>query len=233
VGGAIAGRSAATLLGAGLSGPADLVEIIAPRSARPQHGDVITHSSSFTADEIRIIGGVPVTTALRTCWDLAQWLPVAEAVVLVDRLLHARLVTVAELAEYCSRRAGARGVRRFKRVVSYADGRAESPQESRLRVALLLAGLPAPNAQHEIYDASGFIARVDLAYEQWKIAMEYDGVWHAEGAQLHRDRQRLNRLQAAGWLVLHVTAERLRNDLQGVIREVAQAIHTRRRSLRT
>ncbi|MFC7481323.1 endonuclease domain-containing protein [Luedemannella flava] len=179
-----------------------------------------------------MIRGVPTTTAVRTCWDLAQWLPLTEAVTLTDRLLHAGLVTAGQLDEYAARRAGGRGIRRFTKMASLADGRAESPQESRLRVALRLAGLPAPDAQHEIYDADGLVARTDLAYPEYRIALEYDGQWHGDANQLHRDRQRLNRLQSAGWLVLHVTSARLRDDLSGVIREVTQAIHARRRSAR-
>ncbi|GAA1735034.1 endonuclease domain-containing protein [Luedemannella helvata] len=229
-GGAIAGRSAATLLGPGLCGPDDPVETITPRPARPRIADVIPHTGTVGPDEVRTIGGVPVTTALRTCWDLAQWLTLEEAVVLVDRLLHARQVTVTDLTRYADHRAGVRGIRRFRRVIALADGRAASPQESRLRVALRLAGLPAPQVQHEIHDSAGFVARTDLAYEEARIAIEYDGVWHGDAAQLHRDRQRLNRLQAAGWLVLHVTSTRLRTDLDGIIREVTQALHARRRT---
>ena len=148
---------------------------------------------------------------------------------LVDRLLRARLVTRPDLDKYANRRAGERGIRRFKRVVALADGRAESPQESRLRVALVLGGLPTPDVQWEIHDADGFVARVDLGYPQWRIALEYDGVWHAGAAQLPRDRQRLNRLQLAGWLVIHVTADRLRDDLPGLPREIALTIQSRRR----
>jgi very-short-patch-repair endonuclease len=37
-------------------------------------------------------------------------------------------------------------------------------------------------------------------------SVEYDGAWHAEPGQFARDRERLNRLQAAGWRVVFVTA---------------------------
>lgn len=87
-----------------------------------------------------------------------------------------------------------------------ADGRAESPPESRLRVGLILAGLPAPQPQFEVRHDRRFVARVDLAYPQRKLAIEYDGAWHGEPGQFGRDRQRLNQLLAAGWRVIHVTA---------------------------
>jgi hypothetical protein len=231
-GGSIAGRSAATLLGAGLSGPDDPVELLVPERSVPRVAGVIAHTASLATGDTRVVRGVRVTTPARTCWDLSQWLPVAEAVVIVDRLLKAELVTRLDLDSFAAARlegVGPRGVRRFRRVIGLSDGRAESPQESRLRVALVQAGLPQPVAQVEIFDEDGLIARTDLAYPEWRIAMEYDGLWHAGADQLHRDRRRLNRLQAAGWLVIHVTSARLRDDFPAVVRELRGAIESRRR----
>ncbi|MFC7484646.1 endonuclease domain-containing protein [Luedemannella flava] len=85
---------------------------------------------------------------------------------------------------------------------------------------IVLSGLPAPQVQWEVYDAAGFVARVDLAYPEVRVAIEYDGLWHASADQLHHDRRRLNRLQAAGWLVIHVTASRLRDSPDAVLREI-------------
>ena len=228
-GGVIAGRSAATLLGPGLSNAADPVEILVPAQARPRSREVMAHGSALAPDEWCVVRGMPVTTPVRTCRDLTQWLPTVEAVVLVDRMLRGNLVTAVDLSGYAARRRGAPGSARFTRVLSLADGRAESPQESRLRVTLVLAGLPAPRVQWEIYDAGGFIAGVDLAYPDAMVAVEYDGAWHASTDQLHRDRRRLNRLQAAGWRVVHVTSTRLRDEPDTLIREVAAAIRDRPR----
>ena len=58
----------------------------------------------------------------------------------------------------------------------------------------------------------GFAARVDLAWPDRRVALEYDGVeWHGTAAQLGRDRARLNALLGAGWVVLHATARTLRD----------------------
>lgn len=228
-GSVIAGRSAATLLGPGLSASADPVEVLVPVEGRPRLPQVLVHTSALAPDERRLVRGIPVTTPVRTCWDLAQWLPLAEAVVLVDRFLAAGLVTAADLASYGAARRGALGGGRFRRVIALADGRAESPQESRLRVALGEAGLPRPEVQWAIYDDKGFVARTDLAYPERQVALEYDGVWHASTDQLHHDRRRLNRLQAAGWLVIHVTSARLRDDRDALLREIAAVLRARRR----
>lgn len=64
----------------------------------------------------------------------------------------------------------------------------------------------------------GFVARVDLAFVAQHIAVEYEGSWHWEPGQLRRDRQRLDRLTAAGWRVIHVTAQDLREPIKVVAR---------------
>jgi very-short-patch-repair endonuclease len=66
-------------------------------------------------------------------------------------------------------------------------------------------------AQHRIFDDAGFVARVDFADPDLKLAIEYDGLWHGERTAFLADRSRLNRLTAAGWVVLHVTADDLRH----------------------
>lgn len=91
------------------------------------------------------------------------------------------------------------------------DGLAESPQEPRLRLVLQRAGLPAPVARFRVFDGEDFVARLDLAYPDVEVAIEYDGLWHGDRRAFLDDRRRLNRLTAAGWIVLHVTVDDLRH----------------------
>ena len=73
-------------------------------------------------------------------------------------------------------------------------------------MVLALAGLVAV-PQYTVREPDGrFVARVDLAFPEQRVAIEYDGAWHGAPGQLARDRRRLNALVAAGWTVLHVTA---------------------------
>jgi len=185
------------------------------------------HAADLLDGDVRDLDGVRVTTPVRTCWDLAQWLDLVEAVVVIDLLIRRRLVTAADLEAYATRRGGHRGWRRLLRAATLADPGAESPQESRLRVRLVLAGVPAPVTQYVIERGGRFLARVDLAWPEQKVAVEYDGLWHAADDQLHRDRQRLNRLLGADWIVLHVTAKRLREDFEGFAAELRAALRRR------
>jgi very-short-patch-repair endonuclease len=230
-GGAVAGRSAAALYGAGTATTDDPVEVVVPRHVRfGRSVGLHVHSTDLLDGDVRDLDGVRVTTPARTCWDLAQWLDLVEAVVVIDQLIQRRLVTAADLEAYAFRRRGARGWRRLLRATTLADPGAESPQETRLRVRLVLAGVPAPVTQYVVERDGRFVARVDLAWPEAKVAVEYDGLWHAADGQIHRDRQRLNRLVAAGWVVLHVTSKRLRDDFPAFAAELKSALRARARS---
>jgi hypothetical protein len=98
-----------------------------------------------------------------------------------------------------------RGTRRARRGVGLADGRAESPPESSLRVLPRLAGL-TPGPQYVVRDAEGrFVARVDLAFPEQRVAVEYDGAWHGRPGQLAR-------VPSAAWTRTWPRSSRRRRD---------------------
>ncbi|MFC3501742.1 hypothetical protein ACFOOK_12335 [Micromonospora krabiensis] len=242
---AIAGRSAAALYGVGRVPPDQPIEVLVPPgSAAPARRPGLPESprpptrlgptaglrvrhGAVEAEDVVDRGGLPVTSPERTCWDLARWLDLVDAVVVIDGLLARRHTDVAALRDYALARAGRRGWRSLLRAVELADAGAESPQESRARVRLVLAGLPRPQTQYVVAEAGRFIARLDLAWPEFKVAVEYDGLWHDEPEQFHRDRRRLNRLLGEDWIVLHLTGKRLREDFDGFLSEVRVALRTR------
>lgn len=67
------------------------------------------------------------------------------------------------------------------------------------------------------------MARVDFAWPDRKIALEYEGAWHGTVQQVGRDRRRLNALTAEGWTVLFVTAADL-HDPAALIARIAAAL---------
>lgn len=80
--------------------------------------------------------------------------------------------------------------------------------ETRLVQVLRANGLPEPVPQHEIWNGTRFVARVDAAYPQWRIAIEYDSVEHHAGATaIRRDSARRNRIWSAGWYPLTATKD--------------------------
>jgi hypothetical protein len=223
---AFCGLSAAWLYGVEFASRAAPVEVVVPRHQKfgPIDGLKI-HLEPVPPGDVVDVGGSRVTSPLRTAWDIATQKDLVTSVIVLDALLHAKVVDRTSLGTLAEKRRGTRGYRLADRAFGLSDGRAESFPESRTRIQLILEDIPAPVPQFEVYDADGtFIARVDMAWPQAKVALEYDGHWHAAADQMHRDRRRLNRLVAAGWTVLHVTSERLRSDLPGLVREIRTAL---------
>jgi hypothetical protein len=146
-----------------------------------------------------------------TAVDLIRWGATEDAVVLLDRLCHKGMVRLDDVREAARELATCQGSAQAQRVAELADGLAASPQETRVRFLFGREGLPPPVAQFRVFDEEGFIARVDFAYPELKIAIEYDGLWHGERTAFLDDRRRLNRLTDAGWIVLHVTVDDLRH----------------------
>ena len=95
--------------------------------------------------------------------------------------------------------------------------------ETRLRLVLVLGGLPRPRTQIEVYEPSGrFVGRVDMGYEALKVAVEYDGAWHWK--QRRNDDRRRDALRALGWTVLVFSAEDVYQHKLDVVRAVRNAL---------
>jgi hypothetical protein len=146
-----------------------------------------------------------------------------EAVVAIDMALHAGLVELGDLRQYVMSRAGTSGVRQAREVLDLAEPAAESPMETRLRLLLVLAGLPRPQAQVPLHDQRGrFLGRPDLYYPQARLGIEYDGATHRDSVT--PDNRRQNRLQQAGVSLLRYTAPDLRERQSAILSEVRAAL---------
>ena len=100
----------------------------------------------------------------------------------------------------------ASGRSRLDRVVHLADRRAGSPMESRLRLVLVLRGLPAPKVQYPVLDDRRREAVwLDLAYPEQRIGIEYEGEGHTHPDEVLRDAARYTALVAAGWRMFRFT----------------------------
>jgi hypothetical protein len=231
-GGVLAGYAAAAVLGVDCAPDDAPAEVLLATNSRP-HPGLLIHRGTATGADLTVVGDLRVTSPLRTAWDLARRLPLVEAVVVVDALAGCVAGSAGGFApaELLARRAaepGARGARRLAEVVALADPRAESPPETRLRVALVRAGLPRPEVQFPVLDEYGFeLARADLAYPAAKLAIEYDGSTHFEPSRARRDRERDGELAGIGWQTLRVVADDVGIGMLQTTQRVARLLELR------
>jgi hypothetical protein len=223
-GSVVSGRSAAVLWGVDAAGPEDDVELtVSPTSSTSALPGIRVRRRALPPAHVIRHFRVPLTTGDATAVDLAGRLERADAVVLVDQLIVAGAADLDRVRDLAASSAG-RYSARARVAVALADGLAGSPQETRLRLLLHSSLLPRPVAQYKIFDADGrFVARVDFAWPELRLALEYDGVWHGEPQQVGKDRARLNRLTACGWRVVFVTAADLRDPV-ALLARIAAAL---------
>lgn len=219
-GSVVSGASAAVLWGLpDLAGAADPVELtVAPGEARSTAPGITVRRRRLARQCTRPVAGVRAVAPEVAGLELAGRLPLDDAVVLLDRLVAARLTTLSTVRADAAELTG-RGCRRARAAAALADGLAASPQESRLRLLLHRSSLPDPVAQFVVRRGPSFLARVDFAWPDRRIALEYEGAWHT--TRVAADRRRLEGLQAAGWRVLFVTAADLHSPAQLLARIAA------------
>ncbi|MGY1750368.1 endonuclease domain-containing protein [Modestobacter sp. SYSU DS0511] len=217
----VTGASAAVLWGLDAAGPDDDVEVtMRPGTSMVRVAGLRARRARLRPADVVRRKGLRTTTPAATAVRLAAELPLEPAVCAVDQLVARGVVDLAAVRARATVARGP-GSARARTVAALADGRAGSPQETRVRLLIGWSGLPAPVAQFEVRHGGRFVARVDFAWPAQRLALEYDGLWHAEPGQFARDRERLNRLREAGWRVVFVTAADLRDPARLVARIAA------------
>jgi hypothetical protein len=222
---AIGGRSAAAWYGADLSARTDPVVVLAPRgSTWDGPRGVRVHKTDLRSADLAVDDdGVRVTTVRRTAWDVATLEPLMTAVPILDAMLHAgQLSEEALKAEVTTRQGQWRSVRATE-LLPLVDKRAQSPPESRVRVACCRAGLPWPVPQFIVDEAGEWLGQVDLAWPEARLIVEYEGAYHFDGPQIAKDDDRYARLTAAGWRVIRLSSLDL-HDLDAVVARIRAAL---------
>jgi hypothetical protein len=171
-------QSAAVLLGVPLWGvPLGRVHVTRTPPAASEVGRHLhCHVARLPEDDVVEVGGVAVTSPVRTLLDLARALPFEPAVTVVDAALHRGAVDPAALAAGSAGLGRVPGARAARRVVAFADRRSESVGESRSRVLLHRLGLAPSTLQLDIGAPGGvFLGRADFAWERERVIGEFDG----------------------------------------------------------
>lgn len=228
--GIVSHRSAAEMWG--LIQPAGYVDVSVqpPRAPRAQP-PVIIHRIKDLHPELAVEReGLRLTDPVRTLIDLGLVLPTWAVRDALSRGITTRLFAVGEvdrLRDALGRkgRNGTGVVRQLLEERLLMGGDEESVLERRLLHLAREHGLPPMKVQHEVWHAGRFIARVDGAYTDRKLAIEVDGfAHHSSPDAFQRDRERQNRLVALGWTVLRFTWHDVVNRPSMVATSILEAI---------
>jgi hypothetical protein len=217
----IAGAAAAALHGAQWI-PDDVpVELVHTNPRAPR--GVLTRRGVLYDGETQPIAGYPVTTPERTAFDIGRRGAVHSAVARLDALARVTGFKVEDVLRVAENHPRAPRLRCLEAALELVDPGAQSPRESYLRLLFIDAGLPRPQTQIPVLGADRIpIAYLDMGWQEWLVAVEYDGDQHrSDRRQYVKDIRRTERLQEMGWTIVRVVAE---DSPAAVLRRVRAAI---------
>lgn len=220
--------SAARLVGAPVPHDPDEHVTVERAADRRHRQGVRCHVASLAADEVRVLGGIRITAPHRLFLDLAGALGLVDLVVLGDWLVRRGYVRVETLVEYCARQSRPHA-RAARRAAAYVRDRVDSPMETRLRMLIVLAGLPEPVVNHELRDPWGtLLRRLDLSWPGLSLALEYDGRHHySDAEQWESDVLRREELGDEAWRLMTVTAKQIYRQPELIVERVYRALKQR------
>ena len=194
------------------------IAVFAPRKP-PQMRGVKAHQLLPAGHRIARVDGLRCFAREDTWAQLSRRLSIEDLVVIGDWLVtgdepysgEASPSTTEDL-ERALRHHGRRpGIQRLRQAIELVRYGSLSPQETRVRLELVGAGLPEPLLNHRVHHFGHRVAMVDLAYPADRLAIEYLGDHHrTDQATYQEDIHRRERLSSAGWTTIFLTAADLR-----------------------
>lgn len=210
----------------GMPVPHDLhahVAVSAPEQRRRRSG--IRSHVAAPGTQVVLFRGVRATAPVDVFVQLAETLPLVELVVQGDYLVAHQWCTPQQLVDACATSREDHAGRALA-AARYVRSGVDSPMETRLRMLLVLAGLPEPVVNHLVLWPDGRVRRrFDLCYPRLRLIVEYDGRQHADDAAQHdHDLLRREELDEQGWRMVVVTAKGIYGDPEGTLLRVRRAI---------
>jgi hypothetical protein len=186
----------------------------------------------FVAHDLTHVGGLRITTPLRTAWDLARLAHRDRAIGALDALLRHGSFSRGELVAGVERFKGMRGVIQLRSLAPLADARSESPGESTLRLRWLdLPSLPPPTPQVPVTVGDVEVYRVDLGVPELRYGCEYDGEeFHGVHDAQHDRRRREDLRHRFAWDVDAVRKQNVSGPARDVERVLIEGIRRARRA---
>ncbi|MBX7269896.1 DUF559 domain-containing protein [Micromonospora sp. Llam7] len=187
----------------------------AARPARLHDPAVVVHQLDRPPGAMTSVAGIAVSDPRHTVAAVLLRAQRYAAVAVLDSALNRRLLTPDDLAAISALVRGRRGAVAARGYLAEADGRAQSPLETRTRLRCVDGRVPPDVLQLEVRDDDGYLLGIgDLGWRRARVIAEADGGGpHSAPEAVFADRRRQNRLVNAGWTVLRFTwADTLRSD---------------------
>ena len=177
--------SAARVKGAPIPTIADEHVSVSHQKLRRHHRGVRCHVGDprgiVVEHRIRVSGDVEMFI------ELSGQLTLVDLVVVGDWLARRRGVTPTQLVRACGR-SRHKDARKALAAARYVRSGVDSPMETRLRMLIVLAGLPEPEVNLKIRAEDGEVLRMyDLSYPAVRVAVEYNGKLHVEVIETWED----------------------------------------------
>lgn len=165
----------------------ELLDVVVPTTAAaPRTAGVIGRRLARERLDIWTIHGLPVADPVAALFSCASELTLDQAIVAIDALITTAsgypglgpgrpMATLNGIRRRLAEWGRFPGCATIRSALPFARERVESPKETETRLLIVEAGLPEPVVQFEVHAAGSFVARVDLAYPELKIALVLDG----------------------------------------------------------
>ncbi|MCE1177921.1 MAG: hypothetical protein LWW86_02650 [Micrococcales bacterium] len=219
-GSAVSHHTAATLFGAVVPHCAN-IHISSATQWRSRHDGICGHRYR-TALDVVPFKGITFTSPGQTIVHLAAELELVDLIVAAESLVNAGRIDAASLVAYIAAYSG-RGKAMALRAARMVRPGAESAMETRLRLLLEFAGYPPLKIQHRL-TANGRRRRIDLAWAEYRVGVEYDGRQHEEDDHRAADKVRREELGGELWRLVSVTGRELYSDPGAVLDRVDLAL---------
>ena len=236
-GGAVTGWAGCRLWGAGFFDglePDGRTPVPVPLAVGRRHvrgdGSVAVWRDRIDPTEVVTRHGVPCASELRSLFDAVRRAgDRREAVVDIDMMAAAELVSIRRLDGYRATRAGWLGAPQVDWALRLACEHSRSPNETRMRLIWVLdASLPTPLVNRPVFDLAGRLLGIaDLLDVEAGVVGEFDGADHRLARRHSADLAREDRLRRHGLELFRISGP----DLADVDRVVARMLATRRRAL--
>jgi hypothetical protein len=203
----------------------------------PRRSGAIGHETNLLDDEVCCVDGLPITTRVRTWLDISRRMSMDELTVVADHLLRIPRPDLegrsepyakhADLAAMLERHKGTPGIRKARLALEESRVGSDSAPETRLRLAILRAGLPEPALNQVVALAPGISRQPDMAFEDYEVAAEYEGAGHSSPDQIVRDISREEDFSQAGWIQVRISKRHMTDDARTAVGKIRAALVSR------